>query len=94
MTEPIQKKVWGISLEFVLHVVGVIVAVTVAYVSLDARNTANEKDIVELKTQMRASQAEMKDIQSHQVRMDERFTNIMTLLTQINDRLQRQEERQ
>lgn len=93
MTEPIQKKVWGMSLEFVLQLGAMLVAITVAYTALDNRSKYTETGLIDVKGEVIQLKAQVRDVETSQVRLDERFVNIMTLLTQINERLERAEGR-
>lgn len=94
MTEPVHKKPFGMSVEFVLQITALIVAVTMSYMAIDFRSKQTEKDIVNVQTEVYQLRSQVREIETNFVRLDERFVNIMTLLTQINERLERTEQRQ
>lgn len=93
MTEPIQKKVWGMSLEFVIQLAGLLVVMTMSYMTIDFRSKQTEADVGEVKTELKQMRGEVREVVTQQVRLDERFTNIMTFLSRIDERLERIEGR-
>jgi septal ring factor EnvC (AmiA/AmiB activator) len=93
MTEPIQKKTWGASLEFMIQLGGLLVALTMSYMALDFRSKQTESTVRDVKQELSTFRDRVREVETQQVRLDERFTNIMTMLSRIDDRLQQTEAR-
>lgn len=93
MSEPIQRKPFALTMDFAIQLAVLIIGLTVSYVTLDLRSQHAAGEIDDLQAEHAKMRTEMRELQTSQIRLDERFTNIMTVLSRIDDRLERYESR-
>lgn len=68
-------------------------AVGAGYATLDGRITKNGESIDTNKTIISAQDTRLRDLETSRARFDERFTNILALLSRIDAKLERIEQR-
>lgn len=89
--QPINKRPWIMSVEFVLQLGAIIVSLTIGYVTIDMKTSQTQKAADDLLAETKSLQGRVREVETQQIRLDERFTNIMTLLSRIDQRLEKSE---
>ena len=90
MTAP--KLYNSISLGNLLTILAMAVAGLGGFFALDARSDENSRDIAEIEAVQSAADARIRGLENSNIRSEERYTALISILSRIEARLQRMEE--
>jgi hypothetical protein len=90
-----------ISVGNIIQIAVVIVGISTAWFAMDYRSQGNSQailgisiDLVQLQKDIKSYQIELRELEKDQIRADERYSNMLTLLARIDSRLERIEAAQ
>lgn len=83
-----------ISLGNVIQIAVLLVGMSGAWFVMDNRSTNNADQITQTRVLVTALEVRLRTVENTQARSDERFSNILALLSQIDSRLERIEIRE
>lgn len=84
----------NISLGNLIQILVVCVGFAAAWFAMDLRSQANTSEIVAARLELKEIEERLRNVENDQARSDERYNNLLTLLSRIDARLERIEAAQ